>query len=150
MVALMVTMFVAFIIQIASRYVFNAPVEWAYEVIIDAWLWAVFWGCAFLLKDSDHVKFDIIYTMGSERTRRVYALLSAVVLAAGLLISMPATWSWITFKKIRSSDVLGIRLDFLFSVYMIFLVAAAVHYVLRAWRLVRGEPLATLEREESL
>ena len=64
----MVIMFASFIIQIATRYVFNAPTEWTYEVILITWLWAVFWGAAFLLEDKDHVKFDIIYNMGGEKT----------------------------------------------------------------------------------
>lgn len=150
MVALMVVMFAAFIVQIASRYVFDSPVDWAYELILDTWLWAVFWGCAFLLKDRDHVKFDVIYSLGSERRRRIYALISALVLAAGLIYSIPPTWSWISFEKIRSTDVLNIPFDDLFAVYMIFLVAAAAHYVLRAYRLIRGDSMATLEREETL
>jgi len=150
MVALMAAMFAAFIVQIGTRYVFNAPVDWAFEVILDTWLWAVFWGSAFLLQDKDHVKFDVIYNMGKEQTRRVYALVSALGLAIAFLVSMPATWDFISFKAIRSSDMLGIRLDILFSVYMIFLVAITVHYLLRSWRLVRGDSLATLEKEESL
>lgn len=150
MVALMTAMFTAFIVQIGTRYLFNAPVDWAFEVILDTWLWAVFWGAAFLLQDKDHVKFDVIYNMGAEKTRRIYALVSAVGLAVAFLVSMPATWSFISFKAIRSSDMLGIRLDILFSVYMIFLVAITAHYLLRALRLARGDSLATLEKEESL
>jgi TRAP-type C4-dicarboxylate transport system permease small subunit len=148
MVALMAALFVAFIIQIASRYVFDAPVDWAYEVILDTWLWAVFWGCAFLLRDRDHVKFDVIYNMGGERRRRAFALAGALALAAGLIYSIPPTLDWISFKRIRSTDVLGIPFDYLFSVYMIFLVAVAAHYLLRIFRLLRGDPMATLEREE--
>lgn len=150
MVALMATMFTAFIVQIGSRYVFNAPVDWTYEIILVTWLWAVFWGSAFLLEDKDHVKFDVIYNMGGEKTRRVYALVSALALAIGFLVSLPATYDFISFKKIRSSDMLGIRLDVLFSVYLIFLVALVTHYLLRSYRLLRGDSLATLEREESL
>mgnify|MGYP001765692952 CR=1 FL=1 len=149
MVLLMVAMFVAFIVQIGSRYVFNAPVDWAYEVILITWLWAVFWGAAFLVSDRDHVKFDVIYNMGSSRTRRIHALLSAIALAVGFAASLPATWDFVTFKKIRSTDIIGVRFDYVFSVYLIFLVAVIGHYLLRCWRLVRGDDLATLEREEN-
>ena len=87
---------------------------------------------------------------GGEKTRRKLALFSAIFLAGGFLISLPATYDFITFKAIRSSDTLRIRLDILFSVYLIFLVAMIVHYGLRAYRLMRGDSMATLEREESL
>ena len=149
LVALMVAMFSAFIVQIGSRYLFNAPVDWAYEVILITWLWAVFWGAAFLVSDRDHVKFDVIYNAGSSRVRRVYALLSAVALAVGFAASLPATWDFVSFKKIRSTDIIGIRFDLVFSVYLIFLVAMVGHYLVRCWRLVRGDSLSTLEREEN-
>jgi C4-dicarboxylate transporter, DctQ subunit len=148
MVALMAVMFVSFIIQIATRYVFNAPTDWTYELILDTWLWSVFWGAAFLLHDKDQVKFDILYNMGRERTRRMLALVSAVILAVGFAISLPATYDYISFKSIRSSDTLGIRLDYLFSVYLLFVVATVFHYALRAYRLVRGTPMRELERED--
>ena len=149
MVLFMATMFFAFIIQIGSRYVFNAPVEWAFELILITWLWCIFWGAAFLLTDRDHVKFDILYNMGGEKTRRRLAFWSAVIMAVGFLISLPATYDFITFKAIRSSDSLHIRFDILFSVYLIFLVALIVRYALRAWHLFRGDDMSTLEREEN-
>mgnify|MGYP001767227866 CR=1 FL=1 len=148
-VALMATMFAAFIVQIASRYVFDAPVDWAYEVILITWLWAVFWGGAFLVSDRDHVKFDVIYNLGSSRTRRVHALIAALVLAGGFAASAPATWDFVSFKKIRSTDIIGLRFDLVFSVYLIFLAATVVHYVVRIVRLLRGDPMSSLEREET-
>ena len=149
MVALMVVMFVSFVIQIGTRYVFNAPTDWTYELILITWLWSVFWGAAFLLVDKDHVKFDVIYNMAGEKLRRIYALISAAALAIGFLVSLPATYNFIEFKKIRSSDMLGIRLDIVFSVYLFFLIAMIIHYALRCFYLVRGDSLSTLEREDA-
>lgn len=150
LVVLAGVMFVAFIIQIGSRYLFNAPTDWTHEVILICWLWLVCWGAAFLLKDQDHVKFDVIYNMGSEKTRRILSLIAALAIAGWMLISVPATWSFIDFKKIRSSDILGIPLNIVFGVYMLFLFGTIVHYGLRAFRLGRGDSLATLEKEEQL
>ncbi len=149
-VLLSAVMFAAFIIQIASRYLFNAPTDWTYEIILITWVWLVFWGAAFLLKDEDHVKFDVLYNLGSEKVRRILSLIVAVALSAIFLISTPATWDFISFKAIRSSDVLGIRMDLIFGVYMLFLAGTVVHYLLRAFRLMRGDSLSTLEKEESL
>ncbi len=150
MVLLVAVMFASFIIQIGSRYIFNAPTDWTHELILMCWLWLVFWGAAFMLKDTDHVKFDVLYNMGGERARRTMALISAVLFAGIFAFSAPATWDFISFKSIRTSDTLGIRLDIVFFVYMIFLGGTIVHYGLRAFRLMRGDSLATLEKEESL
>lgn len=149
-VLLSAVMFAAFIVQIASRYLFNAPTAWTFEIIMISWVWLVFWGAAFLLKDEDHVKFDVLYNLGREKVRRMLSLIVAVALAAAFLISALPTWDFVTFKAIRVSDVLGIRMDLIFGVYMLFLAGTIVHYLMRAFRLLRGDSLATLEKEESL
>lgn len=150
MVFLVAVMFFAFIVQIGSRYIFNAPTDWTHELIMICWIWLIFWGSAFMLKDTDHVKFDVLYNLGGEKARRFMALLAALVFAIGFAFSAPATWDFISFKAIRSTDVLGIRFDIVFFCYMIFLAGTIVHYALRAYRLGRGDSLATLEKEESL
>ena len=38
---LLAVMFLAFIIQIVFRYVFNFPVGWAAELTVATWLWLV-------------------------------------------------------------------------------------------------------------
>lgn len=150
LVALTAVMFVCFIIQIAARYIFNAPTDWTHEVILITWLWIVFWGAAFFLEDKDHVKFDVLYNLGSEKARRVMSLIVAGVMAIGFLVSLPATWSYISFKAIRSTDTLHVPFDIVFGVYLIFLLAAIAHYALRAYRLLAGHSMADLDREESL
>lgn len=150
MVLLVAVMFSAFIIQIASRYLFNAGTDWTHELILITWLWLIFWGAAFFLEDKDHVKFDVLYNLGGEKARRVMALITALAMVIGFGISVPATWDFISFKSIRGSDHFGIRLDIIFGVYLVFLAGMIIHYGLRAWRLMRGDSLAQLEREEKL
>ena len=44
---LLAAMFLAFIIQIVFRYVFNFPVGWAAELTVATWLWLVLFGSAY-------------------------------------------------------------------------------------------------------
>ena len=150
MVTLVAVMFAAFIIQIGSRYLFNAGTDWTHELILITWLWLIFWGSAFFLEDKDHVKFDVLYNLGGEKMRRRLALITAISMVVGFAISVPASWDFISFKSIRGSDHFRIRLDLLFGVYMIFLAGTIIHYGIRVWRLMRGDPLSELERKESL
>lgn len=150
MVLLVAVMFASFVIQIISRYVFNAGTDWTHELILICWLWLIFWGAAFFLEDKDHVKFDILYNLGGIGARRTMAIITAVAMVVGFGISVPASWDFISFKSIRGTDHFGIRLDLVFGVYMIFLAGTIIHYGLRAWRLIRGNSLTKLEREESL
>jgi len=137
-VILLTAMFGAFILQIFFRYVIKSPLSWTLEACLIAWLWTVFWGSAFLLKDGEHVRFDIFYLMAPKRVRRVFALISAVAIVAAFVVSFPAVWNYITFMSIEKSSVIKIRLDFLFSVYLIFAVAIIVRYAVRAYNFATG------------
>lgn len=131
-------LFIVFLIQIAARYLFNAPALWTLEACLTLWLWVVFWGGAFVLQEKDHVRFDVLYLSVSKRMRRAFALVSAIALGAGMLAALPATWSYIDFYQIKRSAVLGIRLDIVFSIYGVFAAMMVGRYFWRAWLLARG------------
>lgn len=138
-------LFLVFLIQIAARYVFNAPALWTLEACLTLWLWVVFWGAAFVLTEKDHVRFDVLYDSVRARTRRLFALISAIAIAAGFLAALPATWSYIDFYQIKRSAVLGIRLDIVFSIYGVFAIVIVLRYLWRAWLLMRGADPETLD-----
>ncbi len=131
-------LFVVFLIQIMSRYVFNAPALWTLEACLTLWLWVVFWGGAFVLQEKDHVRFDVLYLAVGRNLRRVFAMVSAVAIGGGMLAALPATWSYITFYQIKRSAVLGIRLDIVFSIYGIFAAMLVIRYIWRAILIARG------------
>ena len=65
---------------------------------------------------------------------------AALVIFAAFAISLPATYDYVSFYKIKKSMTLGIRLDFVFSVYLLFAVAMLLQYGARAWRIATGGP----------
>ena len=140
-VGLLAAMFISFILQIFYRYVVNEPLTWTLEACLLTWLWLVFWGAAFLLRDRDHVRFDIFYAGVSPGLRRLFALISAVAIVAGFASAFPATYDFISFMSIESSSSLGIRLDYVFAAYLLFAAAVIIRYALRTIRLVRGLPV---------
>lgn len=140
-VGLLTVMFVSFVIQIVSRYVLNAPIDWTLELCLTTWVWVIFWESAFLLNDRDHIRFDLFYVMAGRRVRRLLAFLAALAIIVGFVAALPATWGYIGFEKIRHSDTLHIRLDYVFSIYGVFMLATVVRYGWRLWRLVRGEDI---------
>ena len=143
-VLLLTAMFLSFILQIFTPYVINEPLGWTLESCLITWLWVVFWGGAFLLRDQDHVKFDIVYLNVSPGIRRILALITAVAILTGFAAALPAAADYIAFMKIERSSILQIRLDYVFSVYLIFAISLIVYYVIRTIQLLRGaEPDAT-------
>jgi TRAP-type C4-dicarboxylate transport system permease small subunit len=137
-VALLAAMFISFMLQIASRYVFNAPIAWTLEMCLTTWLWVVFWEAAFLMKDGDHIRFDLLYVSVRGRTRRILALLAGLAIIVAFAWALLPTFGYISFEHIKKSATLRIPLDYVFSVYGVFMVAIIIRYVLRVWRTIRG------------
>lgn len=131
-------MFVTFVVQITFRYVLNLPLAWTLELCSTLWLWTVFWGSTFAIKDEDHVRFDIVYRAQSEKGRRILALISCIAIVLGFAASLPATISYVEFYKIKKSVTLGIPLDIVFSVYLIFAIGMIYEYSMRIWRILTG------------
>ena len=132
-------MFVAFIIQIAFRYLFNFPVGWTSELSVIIWLYMVLIGSAFWLKEHEEIRFDLVAGSLGRRGRRTVAMLVAVAIVILYGMSLPATIKYVAFMKVESTSYLKIRLDVLYSVYVVFVVAVVVRYLWALWSLARGE-----------
>jgi C4-dicarboxylate transporter, DctQ subunit len=137
-VALLTVMFATFILQIFFRYVLNNPVGWSEEVIITTWLWTVLWGAAFILGESEEIRFDIIYSNISERLRRIFTIITGLVLVVLYGISLPAAFSYVSFMKVERSAYLRVPINWLYSVYIIFTVACIARYCWLVYRAFCG------------
>ena len=132
-------MFVAFIIQIVFRYFFNFPIGWTSELSVITWLYMVLLGSAFWLKESEEIRFDLVSGTMGRRARRIVGALVAASIVALFAMSLPATIKYVTFMKVESTSYLKIRLDILYSVYLVFAAAVIVRYAWLAWRALRGD-----------
>ena len=135
---MLAVMFAAFVLQIVFRYFFNFPIGWTSELTVVMWLWIVLWGAAFVLRENEEVRFDLLTGAVGRRAR----IAMGIVAAAALLVlygkSLPASWSYVSFMKVEKSSYLKIRMDWLFSIYLVFLVAILGRYLWILWHLVRG------------
>ena len=132
-------MFVAFLVQIVFRYFFNFPIGWTSELSVISWLYMTLLGSAFWLKESDEIRFDLISGRLGPVGRRVVALVVAVVTVILFGMALPATIKYVAFMKVESTSYLKIRLDILYSVYVVFAVAVIVRYAWAIGRVLRGE-----------
>lgn len=135
---LLAVIFVAFIAQIVLRYVFNWPVGWTTELSLAAWLWLVLWGAAFVVREREEIRFDIIYGGVGPGARRVMCIITAAVLLALYAISLPAVVDYVTFMKVEKTAYLKIRFDLLYSIYIVFVVATICRYLWLSWQALRG------------
>ncbi len=127
--AMLAIMFLAFMLQIVSRYLLNLPTGWMNELSTVMWLWLVLFGSAFVVREPDEMRFDLFYGAVRDRTRRGMALITAVALVVLFGMSLPAVVDYILFMKVQETAYLDIRFDWLFAIYIVFAVAMIARYL---------------------
>ncbi|KKC34006.1 TRAP transporter small permease [Devosia psychrophila] len=137
--AMLAVMFTVFILQIFFRYVVNFPVGWTHEISVIMWLWMVLFGTAFVVRDNEEIRFDILYSAVSDRWRRVLVVASAVMLIVLFGISLPAVIDYVMFMKVEKTAYLKIRFDWLYSIYAIFAVATIVRQFWLGYQAIWGK-----------
>ena len=133
-------MFTAFIVQVVARYLLNNPVAWADELSVIMGIWVILWGTAFVTREADNIRFDMIYSSVSPRVRRIFDAVSGLIFVAIFAVGFPAAVSYVHFMKIESTAALGLRYDLVFSVYVIFAAAMIVRHAWIVWCAIKGRP----------
>jgi TRAP-type C4-dicarboxylate transport system permease small subunit len=137
--AMLAVMFAAFVVQIVFRYFFNFPTGWSSELAVILWLWLVLWGAAFVVKESEAIRFDLLSGAAGRRTRIAMGIVAAAAVVILYGASLPAAYSYVAFMKVEKSSYLKIRMDWLFSIYLIFVVAIIARYLWILSHLLRGK-----------
>lgn len=154
--ALMAALFLTFMLQIAVRYAaridglaeaapFLDPARygWTLEFCLALWIWIVFWGNAFVVRDRDHVTFDILYLAVRPGIRRGFAIVAGLAIAGALAASIGPTWEKLAILRLKRtatlSQLLGdwVRMRDVYAIYMVFLVAVPARCLWQAWRAAR-------------
>ena len=133
-------MFLCFILQIITRYVFNYPLGWTDEASVVCWIWCTLWGAAFILREKDEVRFDINYSTASDKARCAFTVITGIATIALFGIALPAVIAYVTFLKVERTAYLGIRLDYVYSIYVLFSIGVIVRYAALTWRALHGQP----------
>jgi len=136
---MLAVMFAAFIIQIVFRYFFNLPTGWTSELTVVLWLWLVLWGAAFVLREDEEIRFDLISGAVGRRTRIAMGIITALGLVILYGLSLKPSFDYVAFMKVEKSSYLKIRMDWLFSIYVFFLIAVIGRYLWLLTRLLRGK-----------
>lgn len=148
---MMAAIFLTFLLQIAVRYIVGsswfldhfghvidaASFGWTVEFIMVLWLWTIFWGNAFIVRERDHVTFDILYLAARPGLRKWLAIVGGLVIMGALWASIDPTWSKMKILRIKSSATLPVKMLPIYSVYFLFLAVVGARYLARAIRVFR-------------
>lgn len=154
--AMMALMFLTFVLQIAVRY--SARIGglaerfplldpsiygWTLEFSLLLWVWLVFWGNAFVVRERDHVTFDILYLSVPPGLRRWFAIVAGLAIAIGLTASIAPTIDKFYILRLKKTATLSqlfgdwIRMRDIYSVYILFLGVVAARYAWAVWNAFR-------------
>ncbi len=152
----MATMFLTFVLQIFIRY--SARIQWlpdvapfleptlygwTLEFCLLLWVWLVFWGNAFVVRDRDHVTFDIVYNRVRPGLRRWFVIIAGLAIATGLLLSIDPTLGKFHILRLKKTATLsslfgdGIRMRDIYSIYILFLAVVALRYLWSVYQAFR-------------
>lgn len=147
--------FVTFLAQIFARYApkiatavpvsavsqwFSTlePIGWTVNLISLLWVWLIFFGCAFVVKERDHVVFDIFVQAMPPWLKSFCKLFVAAVIVCAMIWSLGPVWDAIfgsrlmELKKIQTLriPITGdrIAMKWLFAPYVLLMVVLIIRY----------------------
>lgn len=135
---MLAAMFVAFLLQIGLRYLTNYHTGWTAELSVMLWVWLVLFGAAFVTRESEEIRFDIVYGAVGRKAQRIMLLLASVGLIAIYGLSLPGAYDYVSFMKVEKTAYLKFRFDWVFSIYVVFVIAMLARYLFLAWRAMFG------------
>lgn len=138
LVLMLGAMFAVFILQIIFRYLLNLPIGWTHEISVILWLWIVLFGSAFVTRESEEIRFDILYSAVGARTRRGMAVITAAALVLLYAVSLPAMADYVSFMKVERTAYLKLPFNWVYAIYLAFAVAAIIRYLWLGWQALRG------------
>ncbi|HEY1386397.1 MAG TPA: TRAP transporter small permease subunit [Dongiaceae bacterium] len=129
-------MFAAFMVQIVSRYIFDAPVSWSLEICSIGYIWIVFWTCDILVSERQHIIFDVLYVKFPPPWRRIVGIVNTATLGLIFLAALPTTLEYIHFLARRKTMILKLPFDIVYSCFAVFMIAVVIGAALRLRRLL--------------
>ena len=120
--AMFAGVFLVFCAKIVMRYAAHAEMPWADEVSSILFIWIIFWADAFILRDADHIRFDLVYHAAPPAARRAMALARAVLLGGLFAAAAPATIGYLMFLWREQTPVLGLPLDYVYAIFGVFVL----------------------------
>lgn len=132
------TLFASFLIQIVFRYVLNLPLGWTVEFVSIAWLWGILFGYAFVVREAEVIRLDIIYALLPRGARRALDVITGTICAGIFIWTLPNVWDYITFMAIEKTAYMKIRFDYVFAIYIPFALSVILRCLISVWRGLTG------------
>jgi TRAP-type C4-dicarboxylate transport system permease small subunit len=123
--ALFAAMFLALVLQVVFRFVFGAPAAWTEELATIAYVWVIFWGCAFSVPLAAHVAVDMV-PHSPPRVRRVLYAVGLAALAGLFLWALPGIADYLRFMLRERTPVLDLPFGVVYAIFIAAILMVAL------------------------
>jgi TRAP-type C4-dicarboxylate transport system permease small subunit len=135
--------FALFVLGVAMRYLFDRPLGFIDEAVTLLSVWTTFWTAAFVLKWPEHIAFDVAYAQAPPALQRWLLLAGATGFVILMGAAMPGMVDYTLFLWRERTDVLQLRLDWVYAVFPAFFLVILLRLGMVVRRLLgagwRGE-----------
>ncbi len=125
------------IINVFSRYFFNAPIAWVEEVATSCFVYTVFVGAAWCLRTRQHVGVDLLVERLPKKAREIVHLLTDVVI---FVLNSYITYLSVLFmrsSKVKTMPILKISVNYLYFALLLGFGLMAIYSLIHCWEDVR-------------
>lgn len=123
-------MFVVFMINIVTRYIFKNPQNWTLEFSVNSFVIIGLVGACAAYRKEDHVVFDLFYNRASQKGKVMMRILSYALIILFFLAALPGTFYYLTHHKAISS-ILRIPYNYIFVSFPVLLVSVVIRSAYR-------------------
>ncbi len=144
---LLVAAVVINVANVASRYVFGAPIVWAEEIMLYLMIAGVFIGAAPVTWDAQHLKMDLLTANAPRRLRRIIdmAALACAIGVCGLVASQSVKVAELMFRIDQRTPVLEWQVGWLHAAIAGGMLLTALAFAVRARLHVPDAAVITVE-----
>jgi TRAP-type C4-dicarboxylate transport system permease small subunit len=130
-------LFVVILAGVVARYGFAHPLAWVDEIAVILFVWLVFWTGAMVVREREHVAFDLIYELLPPPWQRALGIAGALACALLLAFAVPKVADYIAFLWRERTPVLQWRQDWIYACFILFIAVAALRFAARVIELAR-------------
>ena len=120
--------FVAFILNVISRYVFRSPINACYELCLAGLVWTLLLSAPYAVRTKTNVAFTLLYDKAGATTQLIMRLIGNAFLLFCLIKMFYPCLDWVLFMHRKRTSVLKIRYDILFFPFVVFNALDIFHF----------------------
>ena len=120
--------FLLYILIILLRYIFNKGVFQFNELTQVLYIGCGLLAASYAGRSDSHVIFPLLYDKMNHKWKRIFRMISDVVVVAIIIILWKPCWENAVWMMRKKTEVLKIPFFYLYLVFMVFITLTAIYY----------------------